>query len=199
MTYLKCPAPAPSDIEGRCRYLNFFLNDVARSIVRFHGLGGGGGFGAKLDEIKNSTAHDTLEMSGSRAVWPEVLAIYAAATSALTDAIMAFTVAETPFAAAFAVVAAVLAVARAAWAVIFAAFAVAWAVFCADFMDDSKKELLKEIFWAMNEISSRTETATTTQTVETDDGVPYRALLHILRFSSASNSASCARWSAVKL
>ena len=37
-------------------------------------------------------------------------------------------------------------------------------------MDDSKKELLKEIFWAMNEISHRTETATTTQTVETDDG-----------------------------
>ena len=30
--------------------------------------------------------------------------------------------------------------------------------------------LLKEIFWAMNEISHRTETATTTQTVETDDG-----------------------------
>ncbi|MFQ7857091.1 MAG: CHAP domain-containing protein [Flavonifractor plautii] len=37
-------------------------------------------------------------------------------------------------------------------------------------MDDGKKELLKEIFWAMNEISHRTETATTTQTVETDDG-----------------------------
>ena len=37
-------------------------------------------------------------------------------------------------------------------------------------MDDGKKGLLKEIFWAMNEISHRTETATTTQTVETDDG-----------------------------
>ena len=35
----------------------------------------------KLDEIKNGTAHDTLEMSGSRAVWPEVLAIYAVKTS----------------------------------------------------------------------------------------------------------------------
>ena len=83
----------------------------------------------KLDEIKNGTAHDALEMSGSRAVWPEVLAIYAVKTT--TDPDNPQEVAT---------------------------------------MDDSKKELLKEIFWAMNEISSRTETATTTQTVETDDG-----------------------------
>ena len=83
----------------------------------------------KLDEIKNDTAHDALEMSGSRAVWPEVLAIYAVKTT--TDPDNPQEVAT---------------------------------------MDDSKKELLKEIFWAMNEISSRTETATTTQTVETDDG-----------------------------
>ena len=83
----------------------------------------------KLDEIKNSTAHDTLEMSGSRAVWPEVLAIYAVKTT--TDPNNPQEVAT---------------------------------------MDDSKKELLKEIFWAMNEISHRSETATTTQTVETDDG-----------------------------
>ncbi len=83
----------------------------------------------KLDEIKNGTAHDALEMSSSRAVWPEVLAIYAVKTT--TDPDNPQEVAT---------------------------------------MDDSKKELLKEIFWAMNEISSRTETATTTQTVETDDG-----------------------------
>ena len=83
----------------------------------------------KLDEIKNGTAHDTLEMSGSRAVWPEVLAIYAVKTT--TDPDNPQEVAT---------------------------------------MDDSKKELLKEIFWAMNEISHRSETATTTQTVETDDG-----------------------------
>ena len=83
----------------------------------------------KLDEIKNGTAHDTLEMSGSRAVWPEVLAIYAVKTT--TDPDNPQEVAT---------------------------------------MDDSKKELLKEIFWAMNEISSRTETATATQIVETDDG-----------------------------
>lgn len=83
----------------------------------------------KLEEIKNSTAHDALEMSGSRAVWPEVLAIYAVKTT--TDPDNPQEVAT---------------------------------------MDDSKKDLLKEIFWAMNEISHRTETATTTQTVETDDG-----------------------------
>ncbi len=83
----------------------------------------------KLDEIKSGTAHDTLEMSGSRAVWPEVLAIYAVKTT--TDPDNPQEVAT---------------------------------------MDDSKKELLKEIFWAMNEISHRSETATTTQTVETDDG-----------------------------
>ena len=83
----------------------------------------------KLDEIKNGTTHDVLEMSGSRAVWPEVLAIYAVKTT--TDPDNPQEVAT---------------------------------------MDDGKKELLKEIFWAMNEISSRTETTTTTQTVETDDG-----------------------------
>ena len=83
----------------------------------------------KLDEIKNGTAHDALEMSGSRAVWPEVLAIYAVKTT--TDPDNPQEVAT---------------------------------------MDDSKKELLKEIFWAMNEISHRSETATTTQIVETDDG-----------------------------
>lgn len=83
----------------------------------------------KLEEIKNGTAHDTLEMSGSRAVWPEVLAIYAVKTT--TDPDNPQEVAT---------------------------------------MDDGKKELLKEIFWAMNGISHRTETATTTQTVETDDG-----------------------------
>ena len=83
----------------------------------------------KLEEIKNGTAHDVLEMSGSRAVWPEVLAIYAVKTT--TDPDNPQEVAT---------------------------------------MDDNKKELLKEIFWAMNEISHHSETATTTQTVETDDG-----------------------------
>ncbi|WP_347707443.1 CHAP domain-containing protein [Colidextribacter sp. OB.20] len=83
----------------------------------------------KLEGIKNGTTYDTLEMSGSRAVWPEVLAIYAVKTT--TDPDNPQEVAT---------------------------------------MDDGKKELLKEIFWAMNEISSHAETAITTQTIETDDG-----------------------------
>ena len=37
-------------------------------------------------------------------------------------------------------------------------------------MDDTKKQLLKNIFWEMNSISSRTETKTETQITETDDG-----------------------------
>ena len=37
-------------------------------------------------------------------------------------------------------------------------------------MDDSKKELLKNIFWEMNEISSRTESKTETVITESDDG-----------------------------
>ena len=84
---------------------------------------------SKLGEIESSAAHDRLELSGSRAVWPEVLAVYAVKTT--TDPDNPQEVAT---------------------------------------MDDGKKELLKEIFWAMNEISPRPETATTTQTVETDDG-----------------------------
>lgn len=84
---------------------------------------------SKLDEIKTANVHDALEMSGSRAVWPDVLAVYAVKTT--TDPDNPQEVAT---------------------------------------MDDNKKALLKEIFWAMNEVSSRTETGTTTQTVETDDG-----------------------------
>ena len=35
----------------------------------------------KLDDIKNSNTYDELEMSGSCAVWPEVLSIYAVKTT----------------------------------------------------------------------------------------------------------------------
>lgn len=83
----------------------------------------------KLGEIESIIAYDRRELSGSRAVWPEVLAVYAVKTT--TDPDNPQEVAT---------------------------------------VDDEKKELLKEIFWAMNEISYRTETATTTQAVETDDG-----------------------------
>ena len=83
----------------------------------------------RLDEIKSDTRHDVLEMSGSRAVWPEVLAVYAVKTT--TDPDNGQEVAS---------------------------------------MDDSKLALLKGIFWQMNDISSRSETATDTVVTETDDG-----------------------------
>ncbi len=38
-----------------------------------------------LDEIKASHSHDVLEMSGSRAVWKEVLAVYAVKTTTDPD------------------------------------------------------------------------------------------------------------------
>ena len=83
----------------------------------------------RLEEIKNGTAHDVLEMSGSRAVGKEVLAVYSVKTA--TDPDNPQEVAT---------------------------------------MDESKKQFLADIFWEMNEISSRTETRTETQITETDDG-----------------------------
>ena len=83
----------------------------------------------KLDDIKNSNTYDELEMSGSRAVWPEVLSIYAIKTT--NDPDNPQEVAS---------------------------------------MTDEKKQLLKDIFWEMNEISYETEEKTETVIVETDDG-----------------------------
>ena len=83
----------------------------------------------QIDTIKANISYDVLEMSGSRAVWPEVLAVYAVKTT--TDPDNAQEVAT---------------------------------------MDDSKKAILKDIFWQMNEISSRTETKTEEVITETDDG-----------------------------
>ena len=86
-------------------------------------------YDSRLDEIINGTSHDVLEMSGSRAVWKEVLAVYSVKTT--TDSDNPQEVAT---------------------------------------MDDNKKQLLKDIFWEMNEISSRTESKTETQITESDDG-----------------------------
>ncbi len=86
-------------------------------------------YDTRLEETKADYTYDILEMSGSRAVWKEVLAVYAVKTT--TDP-------ENPQEVAT--------------------------------VDDNKKELLKSIFWEMNEISSRTEVKTETQTVESDDG-----------------------------
>ena len=86
-------------------------------------------YDSRLDEIKNENAYDVLEMSGSRAVWKEVLAVYSVKTT--TDPDNPQEVAT---------------------------------------MDDNKKQLLTDIFWEMNEISSRTESKTETVVTETDDG-----------------------------
>ena len=84
---------------------------------------------ARLDEIRASCAYDALEMSGSRTVWPEVLAVYAVKTT--TDSDNPQEVAT---------------------------------------ITDEKKELLRELFWQMNQISSHTALVTEWELIETDDG-----------------------------
>ena len=84
---------------------------------------------SQIDTTRANLTYDELEMSGSRAVWPEVLAVYA--VKATTDPDDPQEVAT---------------------------------------VDDSKKAILKDIFWRMNEISSRTESKTEEVITETDDG-----------------------------
>ena len=86
-------------------------------------------YDTKLDEEMASVSYDVLEMSGSRAVWKDVLAVYSVKVN--TDPDNPKEVAT---------------------------------------MDDDKKQLLKDIFWEMNSISSRTETKSETVVEETDDG-----------------------------
>lgn len=84
---------------------------------------------SQIDTTRANLTYDELEMSGSRAVWPEVLAVYAVKTT--TDPDDPQEVAT---------------------------------------VDDSKKAILKDIFWRMNELSSRTESKTEEVITETDDG-----------------------------
>ena len=84
---------------------------------------------SQIDTTRANFTYDKLEMSGSRAVWPEVLAVYAVKTT--TDPDDPQEVAT---------------------------------------VDNSKKAILKDIFWQMNEISSRTESKTEEVITETDDG-----------------------------
>ena len=84
---------------------------------------------SQIDTARANLTYDKLEMSGSRAVWPEVLAVYAVKTT--TDPDDPQEVAT---------------------------------------VDDSKKAILKDIFWRMNEISSRTKSKTEEVITETDDG-----------------------------
>lgn len=84
---------------------------------------------SQIDTTRANLTYDKLEMSGSRAVWPEVLAVYAVKTSSDPDEPQEVAT-----------------------------------------VDDSKKAILKDIFWQMNELSSRTESKTEEVIVETDDG-----------------------------
>ena len=84
---------------------------------------------SQIDTTRANLTYDKLEMSGSRAVWPEVLAVYAVKTSSDPDEPQEVAT-----------------------------------------VDDSKKAILKDIFWQMNEISSRTESKTEEVIAETDDG-----------------------------
>lgn len=84
---------------------------------------------SQIDTTRATIIYDELEMSGSRAVWPEVLAVYAVKTT--TDPDDPQEVAT---------------------------------------VDNAKKAILKDIFWQMNEISSRTESKTEEVITETDDG-----------------------------
>ena len=84
---------------------------------------------SQIDITRANLTYDELEMSGSRAVWPEVLAVYAVKTTTDPDDPQEIAT-----------------------------------------VDDSKKAILKDIFWQMNEISSRTESKTEEVITETDDG-----------------------------
>ena len=83
----------------------------------------------QLAEIKQAYSYDVLEMSGSQAVWKEVLAVYAIKTT--TDSENAQEVAT---------------------------------------INDAKKQILKDIFWQMNEISSHTESKTETIVITSEYG-----------------------------
>ena len=83
----------------------------------------------KLEQIKSSASYDVLEMSGSRAVWKDVLAVYSVKVN--TDPDNPLEVAT---------------------------------------LDDTKKKLLTDIFWEMNEVSSHTERKIHKEVEESDDG-----------------------------
>ena len=83
----------------------------------------------KMEAEKSSVSFDNVEISGGRAVWKDVLAVYAVKTN--TDKDNAQEVAT---------------------------------------MDENKKQILSNIFWEMNSISSHRENHSETEITETDDG-----------------------------
>ena len=93
----------------------------------------------KLEEIQASHPHDTLEITGSQAVWKEVLAVYAVKTT--TDP-------EGQDVAS---------------------------------MDEEKLGQLAEVFWEMNQLSSKVETRT--ETTEGEDGAAVETEITVLVIS----------------
>ncbi len=87
------------------------------------------GYADEIKKIRDGNTHDEVSMSGSRADWKEVLAVYAVKTN--TDPDNARDVAT---------------------------------------MDESKKELLRSVFWDMNTITHRTKRVTYTEITVIDDG-----------------------------
>jgi len=83
----------------------------------------------QLDSIKSSVTYDTLEMSGSMAVWPEVLSVYSVRVTSDPDNPQEVAT-----------------------------------------ITDEKEQILRDIFWEMNEISYTTSTEEVTEIIETDDG-----------------------------
>ena len=86
-------------------------------------------YDAKIEAVKSAASYDNMEISGGRAVWKDVLAVYAVKTN--TDENAPQEVAT---------------------------------------MDESKKEILSDIFWEMNSVSSRTESHSEAEVTESDDG-----------------------------
>ena len=82
----------------------------------------------RLSQLRSSIPHDLVEMSGSRAVWPDVLTVYAVRITMDPDAPME-----------------------------------------AASMTGEKFQLLKDIFWQMNEISHYTQTVIRREILESAD------------------------------
>lgn len=83
----------------------------------------------KITDVKTKNTYDVLEMSGSRALWPEAIAVYAVKVA--TDLNNPQEVAS---------------------------------------MDSGKLQILKNIFWDMNVVSSSKKSVTENVVTETDDG-----------------------------
>jgi len=115
-------------VVGTCFGI-FFSNDTGEQTMKDAIVAVNTEYQQQIDTAKASVAYDDLEMSGSRAVWPEVLSVYAVKTT--TDGENAQEVAT---------------------------------------VTPEKVEILREIFWAMNTITTRTESHTETVIVESDDG-----------------------------